>query len=664
MTSTSTDLFLTEWRAGDGKVVALPVLHGSVECADAVLSAIDLVAPDSIAVELPPTLSEAVARGVGRLPAISAVFHETRGREAVYLLIEPGEPLIEAVREGLAENLPVHFVDADLDLVPDRRDPLPDPFAIRRVGHRAFFDALYSGAPFSASEVDGERERTMAARLYSLAAGGGTVLFVVGAAHLSRIGALLADGGHATPLSRIRREGVALFNLDPDCLGEVVAGMPFLQAVREMRRGGHIDIPDLDAVSVRKRVGALELLVGAAGIPWDERKALDIAVRWAAARNGAAGVPFDRQKGLRHLAEVAGRHFAQETGEKITPWQKRILSRFLRNRALLDGRLLPDFAQVVEGGRSIADDNYAYALWRLGAYWPWQEATADIPTVSLSAEELRLGSRTIKMRRRLTKPKGRKMRIPSRARNREKRPGEWMDGFLDDDDATLCSWPPESLALEGFGDFLKRKGSAAVSEKGARSAPFRGSLEDGIDLRETIRHLAEGDVWVKSNGKAPGGFGSVVVIYDEDEDEDGSRYPHAMTWLGEHYQESDEAFYSTPPLDNVVGPGICRLEYGGLFLSYPPGRLHDVWRDPDYAWTRTKPERLLAAAIDYALERNVVYCAKRPPSPIFKRYAAKRDRKIVFVPIGSLSPSRLKSLRSIHILSGKGKRAIAKEYIW
>ena len=46
--------------------------------------------------------------------------------------------------------------------------------------------------------------------------------------------------------------------------------------------------------------------------------------------------------------------------------------------------------------------------------------------------------------------------------------------------------------------------------------------------------------------------GAVVVIFEEDE----SRYPWCMTWLGEHSQESDMAFYSTNPYDQPVGPGI------------------------------------------------------------------------------------------------------------
>jgi hypothetical protein len=124
------------------------------------------------------------------------------------------------------------------------------------------------------------------------------------------------------------------------------------------------------------------------------------------------------------------------------------------------------------------------------------------------------------------------------------------------------------------------------------------------------------------------------------------------------------AFYATDPAENIVGPGICRCEYGGFLLSYPPRRMMDVWLDPDYRAAASKAELLLTAALEYSLEKHVVYVAARPPRSIFKQMAARLDRKIVYIPLGSLSPHKLKQLRILHILSGKDKREIAKEYIW
>ena len=106
------------------------------------------------------------------------------------------------------------------------------------------------------------------------------------------------------------------------------------------------------------------------------------------------------------------------------------------------------------------------------------------------------------------------------------------------------------------------------------------------------------------------------------------------------------------------------MTYGGFLLSYPPGRLGEVWSDPDYAFAETKAEVLLLAALDYAQERIVVHVAARPPRGIFHGLAGRLDRKILHVPLGTLSPATLRRLRVMHVLAGHDKRAIAKDYVW
>ena len=124
------------------------------------------------------------------------------------------------------------------------------------------------------------------------------------------------------------------------------------------------------------------------------------------------------------------------------------------------------------------------------------------------------------------------------------------------------------------------------------------------------------------------------------------------------------AFYSTQPFEHIVGPGIGRAEYGGLMMTLPPHRLFDVWQDPDYDTAETKAERLLMAALDYSVGKYVVYVAAKPPRSSFKRIAARLNRHIVYVPLGQLSPSKLKKLRVVHVLDSHKRRDDAKQYIW
>ena len=214
--------------------------------------------------------------------------------------------------------------------------------------------------------------------------------------------------------------------------------------------------------------------------------------------------------------------------------------------------------------------------------------------------------------------------------------------------------------IEDYGRFLKKKGKSILSEERVRVEPFTTSILDGVDIRETIRKWYEHRIYVRQFQKIQGEVGSVVVIFDEDRD---NRYPYLTTWLGENQNESDMAFYSTFPFDNMVGPGIGRAEYGGFLMSLPPRRMYDVWQDADYEFAELKSERLLLAGIDYSIHRHVVYVAAKPPRSIFKTIASRVGRTIIYIPIGQLSPVSLKKIRVVHVLDGYDKREIAKEYL-
>jgi hypothetical protein len=191
--------------------------------------------------------------------------------------------------------------------------------------------------------------------------------------------------------------------------------------------------------------------------------------------------------------------------------------------------------------------------------------------------------------------------------------------------------------------------------------PFTSSLLDGIDIRETIRNWHEGKIFVRNIRRVHGDVGSVVVVFDEDRMD---RYSYLTTWLGEHQNESDMAFYSTPPFDHMIGPGIGRGEYGGFLMSLPARRMYDVWADPDYDFAETKAERLLLAGLDYSIQKHVIYVAAKPPRSAFRTIAARFGRTIVYVPIGQLSPVTMKKIRVVHVLDGYDKRATAKDIIW
>ena len=154
-----------------GGVFVVPVLHERLESAVAVRRALALLAPEAVAVEVPSSLSRIWARAIDRLPAISVLLYETAAGDTIYLPVHPADPAVEASRWARERGLPLACVDLDVDGYADHRDPLPDPYAMTRIGLSAFCDAVRKAA-LPADAVDARREAAMAFNVRALAAAG------------------------------------------------------------------------------------------------------------------------------------------------------------------------------------------------------------------------------------------------------------------------------------------------------------------------------------------------------------------------------------------------------------------------------------------------------------------------------------------------------------
>jgi len=566
--------------------------------------------PEVVAVELPVTLRDSYMRAIERLPQISVILYgEERAEDlAIYLPVEPCDPFTEAIRSAVEIGAQVEFIDPDLGERPHLPDAYPDTYSLRHIPLEKYIEA-YRVYPQPRSEQIDRHADGIAWKLQ----GADPLARVLVVISLNLVDPVLdaMERPQAQPMARRRREGVQLVNPHPACLAEVMIEYPFLQARYERFR---------------------EQMTEAALI---DRRHVQLAV-----------------------FREAEKTYEKNTGERVSHWQRRLLARFTRNLALATHALTASLFDLTVAGRSLVDDNYAWEVWEIAGSYPHQKDATDVPTMHISGEEVWVDTRKIRLRRRLPSPKRKLRPVGLKARKKEKFPGEWAQQL---DGSNICSYPPEDLVIEDYGRFLKKKGKSILSEERSRVEPFTTSLLDGIDIRETIRNWHEGRIYVRNFGKVHGEVGAVVVIFDEDREE---RYAYQTTWLGEHQNESDMAFYSTNPFDNLIGPGIGRGEYGGFLMSLPARRMYDVWGDPDYELAESKPERLLLAALDYSLQRHVVYVAAKPPRSIFRNIASRLGRTIVYIPIGQLSPVALKRIRVVHVLDGYDKRDIAKQYLW
>ncbi len=646
--------------AGNGHI--LPVCHHRLEFAQLVVEAIRRLEPDAIAVEIPAALETAFVAAVDRLPMLSVVEYAPTARERTaergYLLVEPADPLVEAVRRGRELGVPVSCVDANLFENAGPGDGLPDSYAVFRVGHRACFEAaqVHRFDLEDAGPDDREREAVVAHRLGELGAAHGRVLYVGGMAHAARVAARLTAGrtafGERSGAAVIHRGRTKLHDLHPDSSREVLPEAPFLSAAYERARGVEI------GVETGAEAAPVVELPAPRVISMASRRLVQSEAAADASPIQPSGFPLDRQRVLLDLLRAAARRYTEDTGDEVRPGDLRTMMKFLRNYALVTGRLQPDLYQVVVAARGSVDDNYAYEVWELATHYPWQDGRGALPVLRLTIDDLYDGKRTVRFHRREKTRRRRPVPVPTRVRHRVSEPGEWarVPNF------GICSHEPESIVIENFANHLRRRAVTRFSEESARVEPFTTSILDGIDVRETIRHWHEGTIWVRSMLRERGKATSVVIVFDEDRDDE--RYRWKMDWQGEHDGEYDIGFYATELDATIVGPGIRRCEYGGLLMVHPPGQINGIWKDRAYAGARTKPEVLLMAAVDHTDERLVTYVAAKPPRSAMKAYAARFGKKIVYLPIGQFSPVTLKRIRVLHILSNLRARSWAGRYVW
>ncbi|MCD4782628.1 MAG: hypothetical protein K8T10_02235 [Candidatus Eremiobacteraeota bacterium] len=753
---------------------AIPVCHYRMEFALYVKSAFDEIKPDCVAVELPSTLDWHIKKAVERFPYISLIFYQNGKGDYIYFPIEPSDPLCEGVRSGLENNIPVHCIDLDMDDYPLIFDPMPDSYAVKRIGlktyHQLYEEVVDSGEKDRIiTPHDKRRESAMAYHLQKLMSSHKKVLFICGMTHLKGVMEEITQP-QARPLGKVLRKDLRIFNPDPDSIREITGEIPFVMSLYEMSRGKHqvekeiadtamgssgateesLDTPvsegpkvislaerrqareekktgvvkneneydtpantfEWEAVGFSKDSSSLQKQSQEQSIFQNFMKKLfgkllqktEIQTEWKPFdpieekrhfdewmlkikdnpyikrekahkfrtsgdrrnellrfyRNIIQSYPdYDRQTYLLELLKQSAKYYYENVNDEIKQWQIRVYMKYARNWARITGSLIPDLYQMIVCARGCADDNFAYEVWDLATYYPWQDKSGKYQTIHIRADEVWLNGKKIFLRRKFPYLRKRWMRVPVKDRKNEKRPGEWAEKF---DGSCICSYPPEDIVIENYGNYLSKKGVNLLNEENCRVVAFTSSLLDGIDVRETLRNWHEKKLYVREEVKVQGGVGSVVVIFDEDIED--KKFSWKLTWMGEHHQESDMAFYSTYPADKVVGPGISRCEYGGFMMTYPPQRVWDVWSDPVYSQAKSNSEVLLMSAIEYSVEKNVVYVAAKPPRSYYKTFASRLGKRLIYVPIGQLSPVSIKKIRVFHVLSSNKIREIAKDYIW
>ncbi len=595
-------------------IYAVPVLRYTPETAAEVRKAFLYLNPDCVAVELPDTLELQFLHASSRLPDITVVTEEKTDGSSLHYLCEPCDPMFEALRSALERGVIGKCIAQDFDDAPLHNELFPDPYSIFRVGLEKYYrtyERQQSGVK-NPDEKPSQSNLYMAKKLKELSFSYNRILFISCMSNTAQILDLIDQKAFPVyPPSG--RTPAKVSGLTEESYRETAA--EFGRFTQEYEKG-----------------------------------------------RGEASINFppDKQKVILDLYKEGGVKYEKSTGNSFLGYHLRNTMKFVRNYALISGMLMPDLYKMLSAAKGCVDHNYAYEVWLLATDYPFLKNIDNLPLLNLTVEDVWGKSKIMRFH----------MKQPGRKKNQfsKRKKDNATIRFEPPSPFGICSYPPEDISIENFGRFLKKKATQLLNEEGARTIPFSTSIEDGLDIRETIRHRYEKKIYVKTSGKPHrGSIGSVVIIFHDDHSENAEakeKYPWRITWIGEHSQESDMAFYATHMSQNIVGPGISRCEYGGFMMSYPPRRMQDIWNDPDYRECRTKSEVLLMAAIDYSVNRLIAYVAEKPPRGFMKSFAARYGKKIIFIPLGQLSPVTLNKLRTFHVLGNRDKRKIADEYIF
>ena len=685
------------WRNVD----AVPLVHGRLPFALLVREQMLAQRYSALAVELPPSLRSQVLDGVRRLPCIHAVVYRestflapiesydpakefaesseadpTAGGEvgrAWYVVLDPCDGMIEALRIAIRERTSIHFIDAEVEDFQDRRTHLPDPHAALTLGLSKFYDTLLPALRArEATKQDLVRERHMALRLAELSrrvGEQGRILFVTGMAHWERIRLLLERGGGALHGGEGPDEDwVELVPMAEEALTYGLGELPFSTWQYERHRAGislerHDPILAVKELLVHAREhherldhGTLERATPAAmarTLDYLRRLTLSqqrlspglyglvvaakgvIGARFAlAALEVARSYPPNRRPG-------ADWDYERHGGTTSAPGSA---SPEIAPKPVRDaGKPLSPFASLADETFQVADfesaGREAGELDLLGGHGVLHDQVSAM-TSRAPGEERELKHVFLEAR------------PPAPDRER------WRTAW---NPHQQCSWPPEDLVIENLRSYVSHRALSMAGIDRVRSEEFTTSLKDGLDLRETLRNLPLGKIYVREEPRVPGRVGAVVLVFEEDDA--GTRFPWRTTWLAEHGEESTLAFYATDFTRDLVGPGIARARYGGCMMIYPPIVVRDVWEDLRFERARTPSERLLLAALVYSKERFVSHVSERPPSPQAHATAARLGKHIVHLPLSSFSSRLLERIRTVHVLNGQHVRSWAARFV-
>jgi hypothetical protein len=606
------------------RITAIPLVYGSGDFAVEIRRIMLAEKFDCLAVPLPPSFKHDVEEAIRALPVITMVvrpetvdsFEEDVQPRINFVPIDPCQPVIAAMRVAMGERMRREFIDLEVEHFVAYSGGFPDPYALKKLPLEKYVAAVLPALPRPPAGQPAQRIAHMATRLRELEAKYKHILFVCSLLDWPWIrGAYNATQDSGLSTQDFSPEPTTIYQPNEKnlifCLGE----LPFITGLYEQARA---ELDDDENLSID---GVKDLLITAR----------------------------DRYK-----ADL------KKQARPITPQLLSLYLKYVRNLSLVESRLTPDLYTLVVAAQQFAGDQFALHIAETTRLYPYNGKT-EYEAIDLGIDQARLPDGTIATAvNRLAGPPmvWRSLELKKKPDRQQQK--QWQMRW---NPFRQCSWPPEDVAIERFRTHTFEKAMQIIGQDLARVEKFTTSVQDGIDIRETLRNWHTGDIYVKIFPPNRGGIDTVVMLFDSPADP--RDYPYRVTWRHEHAEESTLSFYATDWRKNVIGPGIAQATYGGCMMIFPPIEpgIVDIWHDPFFDKADTMEERLLMGACWYAREKHVALMSPAQPGAAWRKIARTFGKKLVHLPLSHFSASTLQQLRIVHVLNGHEIRSYAAEFI-
>jgi len=598
------------------KIRFLPVIHGSSNFTRVIRNQLLSSSTDCLAVAIPEEFQAAIENGIRLLPVITLCNQIESNGEVNYIPIDPCQPLIMGLRIAAQEGIPRKYIDWSCDNYEMRKVNFPDTYALRHMSYEKFCATLlFTIKRPRIGSLHDKRVRWMAFKLHQLEIEFNKITIICS-----------------------------------------ILDWPWIKEAYNERKdynspNNHINIPTIHGVKKETLFFALT------EFPY-------ITYLYEKYRQEIKPDKELSIDGIKEILIYARKIFTQKHKiryHNLTSQSFQIYLQYVRNIALLEDRLTPDLFTLITAAKQISGDAFAISMLEATREYPFQDSD------SIESESIALGinkaigqnqDSPFHMKNRLSEIKLEWRAIKLKPDANIDKKAEWKNTW---NPYGQCSWPPEDDQIESINSYIRQQTQLLLSNDLVRTEKFNSSIKDGIDMRDTLRHWHEGNIYVKEIPASRGQVEIIVLIFDIEPNPDN--YQWRQTWYAEHNEESTLCFYATNYMSDMVGPGVGRATYGGCMMIYPPRLIPDIWKDPRLYLGQTLEEKILEAAFFHSQEKHITVVAPCLPMPSWRRLARKYQKSIIHIPLKRFSNQTIEKIRQFHVLNGKQVRSFASHFI-